>query len=346
MSDPDPIPLELWRDLFRLASTLRKMEPWNWMPNGVDFALRMKPGSDETRLLAMLKLPGRFPIISLLPDWRSAYLISQIGGDAPFYDPVNIPQTNVLFGPDKLLAPRDLALMEKLGIEPSKTDSPLFRTLHDGRAPWFLSLAEAEIFRDALNQALGVALRSEEDGELIRPHRPDGVFTRLRDSSGKWTDSRVIPPPPPPRTVGAMPDQSKLDAVRAGKREIGCAQADLRATNVLLTAPNGQQSPAYQFLVVDALSRHVHLSAMIVPNNGVMAMWNSIPNILVDACIRLGGFPTEIQVANPRLQTILHQLTEHLHFRLTRMAKLEALEQVANDALKQLLDRTMKKKPQ
>lgn len=343
MNEPDQIPLDLWRDLYRLASTLRRMEPWNWMPNGVDFALRMRPGSDETRLVAIMRQPGRFPIITLLPDWRAAYLISQMGGDAPFYDPVNIPQTNVLFGPDKLLTPRDLAVMEKLGIEPSKTDSPLFRTLHDGRVPWFLTPAEAETFREALNQTLGVALRSEEDPELIRPHRNDGVFARLRDSSGKWSDSRIIPPPPPPRTMGAKIDQGRLDVARAGKREIGCVQADLRSTNVLVTAPNGHQASAYQFIVADAVSRHVHINAMIVPNNGIMAMWNSIPNLLVDASIKLGGFPAEIQVANPRLQAILHPLTEQLHFRLTRVEKLEVVEQVANDALKQLLERTVKK---
>lgn len=339
----DPVPIEVWRDLYRIAATLRRMEPWNWMPNGVCFALRMKSGSDETRLVAVLKQPDRFPIISLLPDWRSAYLISRMGGDAPFYDPVNIPQTNVLFGPDTLLAQRDRDVMAMLGVEQSKTDAPLFRALRDGRAPWFFTKDEAIDFRDALNQLLGVALRSEEDQEMLRPRHPEGVFARVKGADGKWDDARIVPPPPPSRTPVPKPDPAKVEKVRAAAHDLGVVEADVRATPLSMNSPGNGPTPAFQFLVVNAETRHIVISALIVPNNGVMAMWNAIPGILMDACLKIDGFPREIKVANPRLQAILHALTEHVRFRLTRVAKLEAVEQVAGEALKVLLAKTVKK---
>lgn len=329
-------PVDVWRDLYRLATTLARMEPWEWMPNGIGFALRMKPGSEATRVMAVMKMPNRFPVITMLDDWRCAYLLSRAGGDALFYDPVNISQTNVLFSPESILEPVDRSVMSALGIEPAKEGNPFFRTLRDGHLPRPLSRAEAEEFRDALNQTLGIALRSEENPDMLDARRSGGILARVRDASGAWSDIRVEPPPPPPPTLFQKPAENKIEALRGATKNLGVLQAAMRLTKIVVSSAQTGQCPSYHFLMT-APDGHVFISALIVPGNGIMMMWRSIVDIFIDSCMKIGAFPSEIQVADPRLQAVLHPLTELVHFRLTRVEKLEAVDRVAESALRKVL---------
>ncbi|MGI6496207.1 MAG: DUF7309 domain-containing protein [Kiritimatiellia bacterium] len=334
------MPVDLWKDLFRLADRLYRLAPWNWMADSAIFALRFRPDAPEPRLMAVLSQPGKFPVLSLLPGWRSAYLILQRGGDAPFIDPANIPQLNVLFGVPQLLAPLDRAAMEAAGVPVPENGAPLFRSLRDGPAPWFFTLEEAQLFREALNQLLGVALRSEEDPNLLLPGPDQGLFARTRIDANSWTDDRVVPPAPPPPTPQPKLDPAKAAQARAVTgRIIASVQADVRPTPISLEAPDSRPIPAQQLLVVEPASNRVLINALVVPSNGIVEMWHVLPSILLDGFLKLNSLPQEIQVANPRLQHILRGVIDQLPFKLTRVDRVEAVDALAKAACDDLIRR-------
>jgi hypothetical protein len=220
---------EEWMALYEAAVAFKALAPWGWMREHQLFCV-MDPEGREKGFCGVTGADGEHLslIVNLGVEGLSGYLTTLELGDR--VDPLELLfiQRNLMasFEDRDLLSKEDRDVIKGLGLSFRGGGAwPLFRSYRPGYAPWYLTSREARFLAVALEQAVDVARRAEDDPGLLdfEKHRTLLFRVPVREGDGtEWRDDRRpvpnVRPPPLPRTT--------LDAERTKKQLEGAKSLD------------------------------------------------------------------------------------------------------------------------
>lgn len=158
---PPSVPLDLWRELYHIATRFQLLAPWQWMNDSNVFGVNNTYG---TRLVSVLGAMGEvFGVASYRGSTGANFLLRLLNGqfqpedpDAMFYQDALLAD----FVPLKELSKPDRVVIQQLDFKPAATKPkryPKFNSHKPGYSPWFLEEAEARHLLDDLGHAIRFA---------------------------------------------------------------------------------------------------------------------------------------------------------------------------------------------
>ncbi len=218
-----------WRALYKAAATFKALAPWRWMREHHLFCV-VDPEGRETGYCGVTGADGEHMslIVNLGTEGLSSYLTTLELGDV--VDPLEflfMQRCLMASYEDRgLLRKEDRDVIKGLGLSfRGRGAWPLFRSYRPGFAPWHLTSSEARFLRVALEQAVDVAKRVEDDPGLMDFVKHKTLIFRVPVREGGatvWRDERrpvpKVGPPPLPRP--------KLEVERARRQLEGVKRLD------------------------------------------------------------------------------------------------------------------------
>ncbi len=326
----DGVPLAVWERLYAAADQLRKLAPWQWMPEEAAFGVRL-PGTETIGFVSIMGAAGAHLACAVYLGWQALRDVRDaVAHDALSFDAfLEVPQLQLVFTSRDRLQASDLAVIRALGRRYRGKDAwPMFRSHRVGYLPWRFGADEALSFHSVLYQSLGVAMRCEDDPRILTAETPNTYLVRAIDARGTWTDEWVRMPRLPPRQIAVAVEARKIDALRCAEPRCACVQIDLLLSRALIGQKGERPQTAYMLLVVDTESGFVFSAELLQALQGIDAMWGEIPSRVIEIFLKMGGCPQVIEVQGDRMMNVLRPLTEHLAFKLTRRTRLTQLEEV------------------
>ena len=201
----------------------------------------------------------------------------------------------------------------------SAGDTKLFR--HDpGYMPQEAKEPGRGIAAKILWEAYGVMLRVESDPKLpMRFADEKSIFARVEDKSGAWRDEPLVIPDPPPyveRISFRTEDVKKAKDLPIVPTDV--LDVDFRLVPGVMTR-DARPRCVYELVAVDPVSRTrvVGARTSVVPEAGLKAMWESMPQQLLTQFLSRGRVPGRIRVVSPRVFRFIRPLGMELPFRLS-----------------------------
>ena len=198
-------------------------------------------------------------------------------------------------------------------------DTKLFR--HDpGYMPQEAIGPGRDIAAKILWEAYGVMLRVESDPKLpMRFADEKSVFARVEDKSGAWRDEPLVIPDPPPyveRISFRTDDVKKAKDLPIVSTDV--LDVDFRLVPGVMTR-DARPRCVYELVAVDPVTRTrvVGARTSIVPEAGLKAMWESMPQQLLSQFLARGRVPGRIRVTSRRVFRFIRPLGMELPFRLS-----------------------------
>lgn len=177
-----------------------------------------------------------------------------------------------------------------------------------------------DIAAKILWEAYGVMLRVESDPRLpMRFADEKSIFARVEDKSGAWRDEPLVIPDPPPyveRISFRTEDVKKAKDLPIVSTEV--LDVDFRLVPVVMTREKRPRC-VYELVAVDpvAKTRVVGVRTSVVPEAGLKAMWESMPQQLLAQFLARGRVPGRIRVVSQRVFRFIRPLGMELPFRLS-----------------------------
>lgn len=320
------VEVELWQRLCDVADCFKRLAPWRWMSAGDIFGIRLS-SSGQIGFVSIAGQGGGLYACSVLLGWSALarLRLALERGGMTMRDLVEIPQLQLCFEDRGRLRPREYALLRKLGRGyRGRRAWPVFRSHRAGYLPWMLDRDEAGQLAGVVHQALGVALRLEDQPDLLTPPLPGACWVRGQDADGNWHEEWLSPPAE--MSVPVRLDRDKVRAVAALPTAMARVQADLSLTRACIGRGGARPQAAYMLTLLDGESGACLGADLVQALEGAPAMWQSLPDRVLDMLARAGARPREIEVASGELQAALRPLLGALPLKLTRRGRLDRVE--------------------
>jgi hypothetical protein len=195
------IEAEVVGDLLDAMSSFYRLSPWDWMLDGVLFAMR-DPASGQIVYCCVLGNLGEvLGLVAYFGPEGYEYHQRALNGEWAIGDLEILHRLNCLqgfFEDREDLNAHDRALLTKAGFRGRGRKAwPSFRRFQPGLAPWHIAAEEAVLFTHALRQAAVVAENYRRNPKYLSP--PHSGQMLLRDPANekgalKWTDGWIDPP--------------------------------------------------------------------------------------------------------------------------------------------------------
>jgi len=319
--------LPTWTSLYDLADRLKKLSPWNWMAPSDGFGVRLAD-SDETGFVSFIGRDDTYRACAIFKGWEAwrDALASSLD------EPISMLETHQLqlaYFDRSLVSPVEMEVFRALGRRYRGRQAwPVFRCHRVGYLPWTVDQSEALWMAGVLRQAYGMAMRVEDNPNLLRTRFPEAFLVRVQDRQGSWSDDWQTLPAPPQKEVLVSIDLDKIARLKKAPPLARRLQVDLAISPAVLRAGDqARPQTAYVLMIVDAETGRIEAGEIMQATAGIEAMWAQVPDILLQVFLTLGGCPREIEVRSERMANVVRSLIELLPFRLTRREKLGYLEQ-------------------
>ncbi|MDO8726052.1 MAG: hypothetical protein Q7J35_08290 [Candidatus Methanoperedens sp.] len=222
-----------WKALYSAAIEFKKAAPWDWMHDSDIFGVQ-DPVSGETGYCCVMGAAGEHFALGVYQGGEGLAGILRIlsgefseqPGEALFVQKCLMAS----FEDRQYLKKEDLRQIKTLGLKFKGANAwPLFRNYMPGLVPWFLTGKEVRFLTLALQQAIEVSLRFENDPEmLIQPSSYKflvRVPVKQRESilwKDEWQDPLVPESEDFPPVDGTLLNRMK----KAGLRKSGVWEVD------------------------------------------------------------------------------------------------------------------------
>lgn len=326
------VALKEWRGLFEQAQRYFQLAPWRWMADSDLFGVQ-DPESGEIGYMAVLgKLGEEFGLLVYLGrDGLDTYLKLQAGGAEELdWDLVAKQRCLQLFFEDrKELTPRDLALLQRLGLKfRGKKAWPVFRSQRPGYEAWYLEAHEVRYFTHALAQTCEVAERFREDPELLGVDEDLFVLVRVPlDGEGRaWENRRLpLPPPPPLPRAETIPHETLASLAREDRPRQGIWEVDVFAVPALVREVKNSPSMFMSTVLCVHQASGFVLALHVQPfSQRFTDLARHVSAALANAAL---PWPQEVWVKRPELVAVLSPLLGPLGIDLVLTSFLPALEE-------------------
>lgn len=162
---------QIWLNFFRAAEVYRDLKPWEWMYDSDLFGVQ-DPVTGKIGYCCVLGNLGEHYALNVYmgPEGLSSYYeMLEFGEDDPMMAGLRQNCISVSFEDRDALSDQDRKLIKDLGLKYRGAGQWVMgREYLPGWLPWYISIEQAEYLTHALQQAVGVAMRVEEDPELLR----------------------------------------------------------------------------------------------------------------------------------------------------------------------------------
>jgi hypothetical protein len=329
METPTPT-LEEFRQLYDAAIAFKQDAPWEWMTEDEVFGVR-NPETGQIGYVSIMGMRGEHLALGVYLGsegldgfWRMERGEEQ---DNPTFL-LEVPQLQASFEDRDVLDDKDRQVIKALGLKFRGRQSwPWFRSYVPGYLPWFVTPEEARFLTRALQQALDVTRRLEENPSLLEPPRRGQYLVRTPTEPG-WVDEWVSPPPPPVHPQ-PPPDQKRLATLRKQfPVQRFSLQVDLFAMPASIKEKDDPRPyMPYSLMVVEAQSGLIVGTELMAPKPSLETVWTQTPARFLDAVTRLGRLPSQIAVRNERIQDLLAPTAAGLGIQIKVSRRLPALDQ-------------------
>ncbi|MDQ3815010.1 MAG: plasmid pRiA4b ORF-3 family protein [Armatimonadota bacterium] len=340
--------LDEWRRLYEAAIRFKELAPWEWMWDEDLFGIK-HPESDEIGYCCIMGNLGEHLALAVYQgaEGLAGYLQTASGGvPANPVEALALQQCLMASFEDREMVDKeDRAIMKQLGLKfRGSQEWPLFRSYRPGYQPWFLTRDEARFLTLALEQAIEVARRVQDDPDLLGPER-DVISASLEDElhqpylvrvaepgvAGRswhdlqWHDEWLSPAPLTPAPLTTAPvDATQLEKLAAtAQRTAQSWEVDFFFTPQAVKEEEDER-PFFPLTVLVAdqqsgtilgvgLSKPFELTSALVQN--LLGLMQNTKRI-----------PQRILVQRAEGRTLLEPMATQLGIELVDSERLQALE--------------------
>lgn len=310
---------EAWKQLCDCSELFKRLAPWAWMTPDECFGLRL-PHSDPIAFVSIMGANRQNHACFAFLGWEALSRMQALmqAEALTVRDLIETPALQLTFIPLKELGPDDRAILQCAGpLPPADTLCAVFRSHRTGFLPWLLDAREVRQLTEIIRQTTGVAMRRENDPDLLKPPDPGLIWVRGQDADGHWQEQWL---PRPPDSVFARPPQ--IDAGKlAGVAALPClqdrVQFDLALSRATIGEPGHRLRTTYLLAAFNSDGGHCIGADVVLPTDGLSAMWRSVPNHLLDICLHAKSRPREIEVRSEQMMETLRPLLGQLPIKLT-----------------------------
>ena len=321
------VPLETWRRLYALGDRIRALAPWQWIGEEDYFGVEV-PGPRPVWLVTFLGgIHREYFACTAYDGWealRDTLTVQAADSPDDAVRVLEIPHLQMVFTARALIQDAEKRVARALGRHyDGSGDWPVFRDFRAGYLPWPVAAGQAETLATVLRQALGMALRVEDERDLLHG-QPGAYLFRVADGAGGWRDEwRERPALPEPELAIGL-DAATVNALRQARKLGLQVEVDLVLTQGTVQFKRGvRPQTMYALAVVDAATGYVHgVEVLQAADGGVASMWSQVPDTVVRLGHRMGGCPRQVDVRTDRMMNVLRPLTEMFPIRLTRRQSL------------------------
>ncbi len=336
------IMLEEWRKLHEAALQVKKYTPWEWMEEVDVFGVE-NPEDGTIGFVSIMGALGEFEGISVYLGVEALDGFWEMQNAGPDVSPemvLELPQLQISFTSRKEMEKQDLALIKKLGLKPrGKNAWPQFRSIIPAHLPWFLEDAEVRFLRLVMEQILDVLKRCEEEPEILEPPEDDSYLIRVprKDDGGNlvWEDEMRQLPPPEDFDVDVRLDAKLMETFKALPQN----HSGIECALFMVPAPVMEKDRPffpYVLLMVDPMSTMVLGIETLQPSPSLAAMRATVPNLLLEQCIKVKIRPQEIAVDSDLMYDLLEDLADEAGVELIDDFELEGILEVKASMFEQM----------
>lgn len=319
------VPVAEWKSLCDSAELVRRLAPWDWMDSSRTFGIGI-PGSDQIAFVSIMGKAGNqnHAVFAFL-GWEAFVHIRGLLETRllTVRDLIETPALQLTFMPPADLGSEDLAILKCAGLETPLPDTvPVFRSHQTGYLPWLLNAGEVRQLEMLLRQTAGVVMRCESAPDLLVSPHPGLVWVLSPDASGAWQDEWHPVPSAAEFQRPALLDGAKLAQAAA----LPCLHERIEFDLALSRATVGQTGQrlqtTYLLAAFDSRDGKCIGADVLLPVDGLAAMWRAVPDRLLNLCLHAESRPREIEVASEQMLATLRPLLGRLPVKLTLRLRL------------------------
>ncbi|MDO9530452.1 MAG: hypothetical protein Q7J27_15030 [Syntrophales bacterium] len=332
MKDQSPT-IKEWRRLYEVATEFKKIECWDWMYDSDLFGVQ-NPDDGQIGYCCVLGNFGEMfgMTMYLGSEGLGGYLKLQ-SGEITETDPDVLHYQKCLmisFEDRDYLQKEDIQLIKKLGLKfRGRNEWPMFRSYRPGYVPWFLTKEEALFLTAAIEQAIDVALRFEEDEDLLTAPGGNEYLIRIPDKIEDiilWEDRWMKPAPVEKTRV--LDD--RVDEVRIQKIKKGAVKTDSIWEIEIAFAPMpvGEKKERPYFPKMLAVMDHRSMMALDLYMFEIWSDASEFRNHFLSFLEEKGILPQEILVTKEETLQIIAPIASLLKIRVKSVSSLLAFEEL------------------
>jgi len=317
--------LKEWQRLYDLADRIKALAPWRWMNEHHLFGVQTASDREPVMMAFVTRSDSTHACIGY-QGWaalRDAQILKRTD-EKDGLSEVEIPHLELLFtnrqGVDKTGEKWIRALGKRYR---GRQDWPVFRSFAPGYWPWSFTRDNAVHFYEILRQALGVALRVEDNPLLLSQEEGSCLIRKANSKTNVWEDVWSPMPDLPSSELTVNLAVETIKALQRSQKPGVRVEVNLALTQGRVQPVSDERPQSmYVLTVVDADTGLVYGVEVLQALEGIPAMWSEVPGMLINIWRDMPASSKEVDVHSDRMMNVLRPLTELLPFRLTRRTRL------------------------
>jgi len=305
----------LYRKIYLLAAEIRKLSPWKWMYESDLFGVKI-PGTDRVYFISIMGSEEAFFALSAYKGYQGLSQFLEFQENVDFLPPetiLTIPHLMMSFVDREELSGEHLASIKESGVTFRGRGN--WPHLEDFEPAYTPVLPEGETLSDIpilLGQVVEVIRRAEKDtGFLLRDHEIyDDILVRTPSETPEATTWKDVY-----ESFDAKRDSRKFkltyrNDTQKNVSQLPEAEAVLQMDLVLLPAPVMETAKRgffpFALLLVDKGRGVVPAMQTLSPEPNLHAMYESVPQKVLEELAKLKYRPTRIEIRSELLYSLVN----------------------------------------
>lgn len=216
---------QMWLDLFRAAEMYRDLKPWEWLYDSDLFGVQ-DPVTGKIGYCCALGNLGEHMALNVYmgaEGLTSYYELLEFGEDDPMMAGLRQNCISVSFEDRDVLSDKDRKLIKDLGLKYRGAGQwVMMREYSPSWLPWYIDDEQASFLIHALQQSVAVAIRAEENPELLQ-FDEEKVLVRVPRQSPEgliWED-QIMDMPDIDVSIAIRPDAQLMKRAKKLKKDQG-----------------------------------------------------------------------------------------------------------------------------
>jgi len=216
---------QIWLDLFKAAEVYRDLKPWEWLYDSDLFGVQ-DPVSGRIGYCCVLGNLGEHMALNVYvgPEGLNSYYeMLDYGQDDPTMAGLRQSCISVSFENRDMLSDIDRKLIKDLGLKYRGANQwVMVREYAPGLLPWYIDEEQAAFLTHALQQAVAMAIRAEEEPDMLQ-FDEEKVLVRVPKQTGEglvWED-QIQDMPEVDLHLAIKPDLSILKKAKSLRKQEG-----------------------------------------------------------------------------------------------------------------------------
>lgn len=331
-SEPDTA---LYQSIYLLADEIRKLAPWEWMYETDLFGVRI-PGTDRIYFISIMGANGEFLALSAYKGYQGLFQFLELLDNPDSMPPetlFTIPHLMLSFMDREALSDKHLAAIKKSGVKfRGRGNWPLLEDIQPAFIP---VLPEGEALSDIpyiLEQVVEVAHRALKDSDFLLSNQEiyDQILIRTPPTGKKgasWKDVyETLDPENTKEHYKLTYRPQDLDKVAQLPEASVVMQLDL----VLLPNPVMERGKRGYFpfalLFADKGRGVVPAMQTLFPEPDLHAMYESVPQKVLEELQKLGYRPEKMEVRSDLLYALVHKSLKGAKVRLKQVEEMPQMD--------------------